>query len=88
MSKIFVSFFLLMVLQVLVTEGEDTSQKGKAPGCPEGMVRDGNGKCVANLKYSIPTSDLLKTCSYGYERNRHGICQRWTYKSPSIRISE
>ncbi|KAL0277255.1 UNVERIFIED_CONTAM: hypothetical protein PYX00_004608 [Menopon gallinae] len=50
MSKVLFSLFLLMVLQVFLTEGQNTTKTTK-PGadvCPPGMAADKTGKCILN----------------------------------------
>ncbi|KAL0276350.1 UNVERIFIED_CONTAM: hypothetical protein PYX00_003940 [Menopon gallinae] len=59
MSKV-LSFFLLMVLQFLLIEG-NTIPRGKLEVCPPGTFADENGKCTERLSSSY-WEDLFSFC--------------------------
>ncbi|KAL0277260.1 UNVERIFIED_CONTAM: hypothetical protein PYX00_004609 [Menopon gallinae] len=68
MSKVLFSLFLVTVLQVLLTEGEDTTKTTK-PGvivCPPGMAADKTGKCVL--------SEPIDGCPVGLVKDSKGKC--------------
>ncbi|KAL0277252.1 UNVERIFIED_CONTAM: hypothetical protein PYX00_004605 [Menopon gallinae] len=65
--KVILSFLLLMVLQSVLTEGEDPSKpsRGTVAICPNGMIEDINGKCV-------PAFELVETRGRGECPNTWG----------------
>ncbi|KAL0277258.1 UNVERIFIED_CONTAM: hypothetical protein PYX00_004609 [Menopon gallinae] len=81
MSKVLFSLFLLMVLQVLLTEGHNTTKTTK-PGadvCPPGMVADKTGKCIRNQS--------IDGCPVGFVKDSKDKCvpkdgtdPRWGWK--------
>ncbi|KAL0276427.1 UNVERIFIED_CONTAM: hypothetical protein PYX00_004008 [Menopon gallinae] len=60
MSKVILSFFLLMVLQFLLTEG-NTIPRDEPKVCPPGTFADENGECTESLKSSY-WEDLFSFC--------------------------
>ncbi|KAL0277256.1 UNVERIFIED_CONTAM: hypothetical protein PYX00_004608 [Menopon gallinae] len=68
MLKVLFSLFLLMVLQVFLTEGQNTTKTTK-PGadvCPPGMAADKTGKCILN--------ESIDGCPVGFVKDSKEKC--------------
>ncbi|KAL0277261.1 UNVERIFIED_CONTAM: hypothetical protein PYX00_004611 [Menopon gallinae] len=75
MSKVILSFLLLMVLQSVLTEGKDPSKpsRGTVAICPNGKVEDVNGKCVPAFE-QIQTRGLNDECPKTWGKTADGKC--------------
>ncbi|KAL0276351.1 UNVERIFIED_CONTAM: hypothetical protein PYX00_003940 [Menopon gallinae] len=73
MSKVILSFFLLMVLQSLTIEGISKRSKEEVVDCGPGLFQDERGECVVHEK----RWHVFGKCYPGYLRDESGQCVAW-----------